>query len=88
MEALIRGSIPILHENELELYDINLQDQVNCLAVKNGDWSKAIEEAVNMPLDQIIQIRSNILAMKDEYLSDAACSKRLGAKMGLFKCLK
>jgi hypothetical protein len=88
MEALVRGSIPILHENELELYDINLQDQVNCLAVKNGDWSKAIEDAVNMPLDQIIQIRSNILAMKDEYLSDAACSKRLGAKMGLFKCLK
>jgi hypothetical protein len=83
MEALIQGSIPILNEDELELYDINLQDSVNCIAVKDGNWQGAMQRAIDMPLSQVIQMRLNILTMKDAYLSDAACNKRLGSKMGL-----
>jgi len=40
VEALILGSIPILHEDELEIYDLGLKDGYNCIAVKNRSNSK------------------------------------------------
>jgi hypothetical protein len=70
IEALVRGSIPVLHEQELELYDIHFQNRVNCVAVKNGDWLTAIKEIQAISQDVVIEMRSNILAMKDTYLSN------------------
>lgn len=83
IEALVRGSIPVLHEDELELYDIDLRDRINCLVVKNQDWVTAVETLIAMPQEEVVHLRSNILAMREQYLSDEAFSQRLQAKMGL-----
>lgn len=83
VEALVRGSIPVLHEDELELYDMNLRDRVNCIAVKDKNWVEAVELITTMSQEDIVQMRSNILAMQHEYLSDEAFTRRLATKLGL-----
>lgn len=52
VEALVRGSIPILDSCELSLYDCGLQDSVNCIAVIGDDWISAL----NRSLRCLIQI--------------------------------
>lgn len=81
IEALVRGSIPIINENELKLYDINLEDKVNCIAVKNNDWVTAVKEAFILKIDRLYQMRSNILNMKNDYLLPEATARRLRQKL-------
>jgi hypothetical protein len=83
IEALVQGSIPVLHENELGLYDIDLRNRVNCLTVKNQDWVAATKTIMTISQEEVIYMRSNILAMRDKFLSDEAFSRRLQTKMGL-----
>lgn len=83
IEALVRGSIPIINEDELYLYDMNLQNEVNCIAVKDGDWIAAIQKILSIKDNQLIQMRYNILAMKEKYLLPEVAAKRLRQKMGL-----
>jgi hypothetical protein len=83
IEALVQGSIPVLHEDELALYDIDLRDCVNCIAVKQQNWVAAIEALMTMPQEEVSQMRQNIFAMRDRYLTDEAFIHRLQSKMGL-----
>ncbi|AFZ44917.1 Exostosin family protein [Halothece sp. PCC 7418] len=82
VEALVLGSIPVLHEEELEIYDLSLKDGYNCLAVKNQNWLASIEKIMTMNQVQIESMRKNILTMKESYLTDKAFCKRLKTKMG------
>ena len=83
VEALVLGSIPVLHEEELAIYDLALKDEYNCLAVKNQDWLASIEKIITMKQDQIEEMRKNIIAMKESYLTDTAFCKRLKTKIGV-----
>ncbi|WP_193855455.1 exostosin family protein, partial [cf. Phormidesmis sp. LEGE 11477] len=80
MEALIKGSIPILCENDLPLYDVELEDGVNCIAVRENSWDVAIETALRLEFEKVKKIRENILAMKNTFLSEKAFSTRLQIK--------
>ncbi len=83
IEALVKGSIPLLNEAELSLYDIDLKDGVNCIAVKDGNWDQALERAVRMPTSEIHKIRTQIKSMENSFLSEEAFSNSLRRKMGL-----
>ncbi len=83
IEALVRGSIPILHKEELRLYDMNLEDNLNCIAVHNRDWIGAIKRAMSLNQSEIRQMRYSILSMKDDYLAAESFSRRLITKMGI-----
>ncbi|MEP0918339.1 glycosyltransferase family 47 protein [Leptolyngbya sp. DQ-M1] len=83
IEALVRGSIPVLHADELELYNLDLQDQVNCVAVRHQDWIEAIKRLLSLSQSDIEEIRCNILAMRQKYLTPQSYSRRLGMRMGL-----
>jgi hypothetical protein len=83
VEALVQGSIPVLHEDELALYDMELRDRVNCIAVKQHNWVAALETLMSMPQAEITQMRQNIFDMRDRYLSDEAFVHQLQRKMGL-----
>lgn len=83
VEALLRGSIPVLHAQELDLYDIDLQDQVNCIAVPPGAWSRAIERCLQMSLQEIIAMRHNIHTLAQTLLPYAESSRRMRARLGL-----
>jgi Exostosin family len=83
VEALVRGSIPIINANELELYNMNLRDNQNCIAVYNNDWTTALKRALSMPHEDLVKIHTHILSMKDEFLLPQSFSRRLRQKIGL-----
>ena len=64
MEALMRGSIPVLRADELDLYGIELADGHNCSAVERGLWAVAIERLAGFPESLIAGMRENVLAMR------------------------
>ena len=64
MEAMLRGSIPVLDAGELDLYGIELADGHNCIAVRGGRWLEAIERIVALPEVAIRHMRENLLAMR------------------------
>lgn len=63
IEALLRGSIPVLAEDESDLYGIALKDAYNCIAVRHGNWPQSIERLVRFPEGAIATMRENILSM-------------------------
>jgi hypothetical protein len=63
VEALLRGSIPVLNLREVDLYDLSLVDGVNCVAVTNDDWPGAMRRVIRLPETEIVKMRRNIQAM-------------------------
>lgn len=83
IEAMLRGSIPILHANELDLYDISLVDGVNCVAVPPGQWPEAVERCAAMDEHTIRAMRQAIKDMVPKLLHYEASSRRLRQRLGL-----
>ena len=77
IEALLRGSIPVLEIEDLELYDLGLQHQFNCIAIFNCNWKEGMDLILSMKEKEIHKIRSNIKLMKHDYLSDRLMSKHM-----------
>ncbi|HIE55978.1 MAG TPA: hypothetical protein EYP90_12515, partial [Chromatiaceae bacterium] len=59
LEALLRGSIPVLHASELDLYDVGFADGINCIAVPSEGWPAAVERILSLPEEDIWQMRRN-----------------------------
>ena len=83
IEALLRGSIPVLSSNELDLYDIGLEDRNNCIGVPDGQWVESIRQLARIEERDLIRMRDNIRAMFDEDLSYDAMAKRLQSRVGV-----
>lgn len=83
VEALLRGSIPVLHADELDLYDLGLVDGVNCIAVPSGQWPQAMERIAALPAAEVRRMRRRI---RDEFLDEvgyARLSRRICARLGV-----
>ena len=85
MEALLRGSIPVLSADEVDLYGIQLEDGVNCITVPDAGWPEAMQRLATMEEDKVIEMRTGILAMFDEHLSYKAVAKGIRTRLGLEK---
>lgn len=83
IEALLRGSIPILALDELDLYGVDLQDGKNCIAVPDNKWPEAIERIDGIGEDELIWMRRNIHAMFDLELNYQALSARIRFRLGI-----
>jgi hypothetical protein len=83
VEALLRGSIPVLNENELDLYDLALEDGVNCIAVPAGGWFAAIERIIRMDESEITGMRRNIQSMVPERVAYPALARDIGMRLGV-----
>ena len=83
IEALLRGSIPVVSSNELDLYGVDLEDAANCVAVSDEDWPGAIQRLARMKETEIIAMRRNIYAMFNEHLNYEALSKRIRTRLGV-----
>ncbi|TVP61464.1 MAG: hypothetical protein EA343_14105 [Nodularia sp. (in: Bacteria)] len=83
VEALVRGSIPVINRGELQLYDMCLEDGINCIAVDEGNWISSIERLLNISADELTKMRLNILEMKDKHLLPNIFAKKLRKKMGI-----
>lgn len=83
IEALLRGSIPILNANELDIYDIGLIDGVNCIAVLPEEWSIAINRCFEMDEKDIIKMRKNIAILVKEQLLYPISSKKIRLQLSV-----
>lgn len=83
VEALLRGSIPVLNAAELDLYDLGLVDGVNCIAVPTGGWTDAMERILAMDEADIRRMRRHILAMLAEKVDYAALSRDICRRLGV-----
>lgn len=83
VEALLRGSIPVLNEDELDLYDLDLADGVNCIAVPAGEWTDAMDRVIRMGEAEILAMRRNIQAMLTERVAYPALSRNICRRLGL-----
>jgi hypothetical protein len=81
VEAIVRGSVPILAEPDV--YNLDLRDGENCIVVNNGDWLAATRRALAVPQSEVVRLRSSVLALREKYLTPDAvaksfCSQLLG----------
>jgi hypothetical protein len=83
LEALLRGSIPVLSARELDLYGIELADRENCIAVADGRWPETIRELAQIDERRLTAMRSKVRAMFEESLSYDAVARRLRACLGV-----
>jgi hypothetical protein len=83
IEALLRGSIPVVSEDELDLYGVELKDGENCVSVRDGSWRETVERLARMEESEIRRIRANIAAMFGEFLAYPAMAKRIRARVGM-----
>jgi hypothetical protein len=83
IEALLRGSIPILNESEAPIYEIALRDGENCLLVRNNDWAAAVSRALDMSQAEITRMRAAALAMNDSKLRYGELSKAIARRVGV-----
>jgi hypothetical protein len=83
VEALLRGSIPVLDAAELDLYDLGLVDGVNCIAVQKGGWRAAMQRIVTMSEDQIVAMRRSIQSMLAERVDYPALARDISRRLGI-----
>jgi hypothetical protein len=83
IEALLRGSIPVIASNELDLYDIELKDGTNCIGVNDGDWPNAVKRLARMQESEIARMRGNVHAMFASRLDYDALSRQIRARFGI-----
>jgi hypothetical protein len=81
-EALLRGSIPVLDANELDLYGIELVDGRNCIAVGAAGWPAAVERMVALPETEIVAMRRHVHEMRPA-LDYARVASGIGARLGV-----
>lgn len=83
VEALLRGSIPVLNADELDLYDLGLADGINCIAVAPGGWRAAMQRIVDMSGAEVAGMRRNIRAMLDQKVAYPALARDMSRRLGL-----
>jgi len=83
VEALLRGSIPVLNADELDLYDLGLVDGVNCIAVPQGGWAAAMERITGMDESEVVAMRRNVKAMLADRVAYPALSRDISRRLGL-----
>ena len=83
IEALLRGSVPVLSETELDLYGVPLEHGKNCIAVRAEDWRRTVAELSDIEEGKIVEMRRNIHAMLGTYLDYGVLSKRIRSRLGV-----
>jgi hypothetical protein len=83
VEALLRGSIPVLNEAELDLYDLGLADGVNCIAVRPGDWPAVMARITRMDEAEVIGMRRNIQSMLTGRVAYPSLARDISRRLGL-----
>jgi hypothetical protein len=83
VEALLRGSIPVLNADELDLYELGLVDGVNCVAVPAGGWPDAMRRIIAMDEADIRRMRRHVLAMLPEKVDYAALARDISRRLGV-----
>src|SRR5262249_51778236 len=68
IEALVRGSIPIIEDPRV--YGLELRDNDNCIIARPDDWGAAVQRALKMDEEEIRRIRRNVIGLREKQLLD------------------
>ncbi len=66
IEALVRGSIPIIEDPQV--YGLELHDGENCIVAKPEDWGTAVRVALDTAEADILRMRRNVIALREAKL--------------------
>jgi hypothetical protein len=66
IEALARGSIPIIEDPEL--YGLELRDNDNCIIARPDDWGVAVRRALEMSEAEVRRMRRRVIMLRENYL--------------------
>ena len=71
LEAVLRGSIPIMPEELVKFHCLPLIDRINVILVKNGDWIEALEYIERMKYSDRMSMQNQVckLALSDASLA-------------------
>jgi len=83
IESLLRGSIPILNEYELDIYNIGLKDGINCISAVSDNWHATTERCFAMEEKEIIAIRQNISSLVKKHLLYPVSSKEMRNRLSI-----
>ena len=85
IESLLRGSIPILNADELDIYDLDLKDGVNCIAVASENWQATIERCFSLRENDLIKIRRNIHSLVKNRILYSVSSREMLQRLSIIK---
>jgi hypothetical protein len=83
VESLLRGSIPILNEYELDIYEIGLKDGVNCIAAQSDNWRDVVERCFAMDEKEIVAMRKNIRSLVKDHILYPVSSKEMRLRLSV-----
>ena len=83
VEALLRGSIPVLAQEEIDLYGIDLVDGENCIGVPAGRWAETVARLREADPSELLRMRSNAFAMFERRLDYDALARRVRQRIGV-----
>lgn len=83
IEAMLRGSIPILNEREAPIYELGLRDRENCLLVHNDDWAAAVRRALAMDPVEVRRMRTRVMAVRQACLDYPVLAGAICGRLGL-----
>ena len=83
IEALLRGSIPVLSADELDLYGVPIEDGVSCIGVSDERWPETVARLGRIGEEDLVRMRRNIQAMFAEYLNYDAVAQRMRTRLGV-----
>ena len=75
VEALIRGTIPVIEDPEL--YDIGLKDNETCFVVRNLDWAEGVRRALAATDSEVGRMRRAVVDLSRRKLTVDQASARL-----------
>lgn len=78
VESLCRGAVPILED--AHLYGLGLQDSVNCIMVKDGDWYRSVKAALSLSLEDRQNLRLNVMNLRDKMLMPTEAARRFSGQ--------
>ena len=83
IEALLRGSVPVLAASELDLYGVEFVDRENCIVVPDAQWSQTIERLTRTDESVLVRMRSNIRATVENHLRYDVLARELRRRLGV-----
>ena len=83
IEALLRGSIPVLSSDELDLYGVQLRDSENCVAVPDGQWTEAVRRLASVGERDLVRMRHTIRTMVEVSLDYDALARCVRSRVGI-----
>jgi hypothetical protein len=79
VEALVRGSIPVIEDPQV--YGLDLADGENCIVAEPHDWGAAVRRVMELTEANILRLRQNVMALRQERLLPEKASHRFRSQL-------